>query len=55
MTPEPPSGLKKRSRGKKDKKRTNENNEDDDEEFTITSKSKAHKNIKVDPKLVGDM
>ena len=54
-TPEPVTAAKKK-KGKKDKKK-NDINEDDDEEFTIISKSKAHKDIKVDPKSSygGDM
>ena len=57
LTPEPVAAAKKRSRGKKDKKKPDGTNEDDDEEFTIISKSKAHKEIKVDPKATfgGDM
>ena len=49
-TPEPPA-YKKKTRVRKEKKRIELEDEDNnDEEFVITSKSKAHKKIKVDPK-----
>ena len=56
-TPEPVAAARKRTRGKKDRKKHDGTNDDDEEEFTIISKSKAHKEIKVDPKSAygGDM
>ena len=56
-TPDPVTAARKRPRGKKDRKKHDGTNDDDEEEFTVISKSKAHKEIKVDPKAAygGDM